>query len=117
MENVRLAEQLCCYCKMELNIFFYLPYFIRDVYKGHGVKVGPGPLDPGPQDSGTPQILKVGPRSPLKFISGIPGPLSKFKSGTPHLSLMNSFFSFFFIDFLLTYFCDFFKLDTKNYQL
>ena len=41
--------------------------------KRHGVKVGPGPRDPGSQD----------PRPPLKFKSGTPGPVSKFKSRTP----------------------------------
>ena len=75
----------------------------------HGVKVGPGPRDPGPRDP--PQSLKVGPETPLKFKSGTPGPPSKFKSripgplqslkvGPPHLSLMNSFFSEYFIVFL-----------------
>ena len=48
---------------------------------GHGVKVGPGPQDPGNRDP--PQSLKVGPGTPLKFKSGTPGPPSKFKSGTP----------------------------------
>ena len=69
---------------------------------GHGVKVGPGPRDPGPPSkfkSGTP-----GPTS--KFKSGVPGPPAKFKSGTPHLSLMNSFFSEYLIVF---YLCAFFK--------
>ena len=52
----------------------------------HGVKVGPGPRDPGPQYPGTrdhPQSLKVEPGTPLKFKSGTPGPPSKFKSGVP----------------------------------
>ena len=56
--------------------------------------MGPGPRDPRPRDPGT--------RDPLKFKSGTPGPPSKFKSGTPgppHLSLMNSFFSEYFIAF------------------
>ena len=48
---------------------------------GHGVKVGPGPQDPGNRDP--PQSLKVGPGTPLKFKSGTPGPPSKFKSATP----------------------------------
>ena len=48
---------------------------------GHGVKVGPGPQDPGNRDP--PQSLKVGPGTPLKFKSGTPGPPSKFKSETP----------------------------------
>ena len=39
---------------------------------GHGVKVGPGPRDPGPQNLGIP----------LKFKSGSPGPPSKFRNGT-----------------------------------
>ena len=68
----------------------------------HGVKVGPGPRDPGPPSkfkSGTP-----GPTS--KFKSGVPGPPAKFKSGTPHLSLMNSFFSeYFFPFFTYLFFC------------
>ena len=75
--------------------------FIEEILNSrHGVKVGPGPRDPGPWDPRTrdpPQTLKVGPGTPLKFKSGtagppskfegrIPGPPSKFKSGTPHLS-------------------------------
>ena len=47
----------------------------------HGVKVGPGPGVPGSRD--TPQSLKVGPGTPLKFKSETPGPPSKFKSRTP----------------------------------
>ena len=53
----------------------------KDNLNGHGVKVGPGPQDPGTRDP--PQSLKVGPGTPLKFKSGTPGPPSKFKSGTP----------------------------------
>ena len=56
----------------------------------HGVKVGPAPRDPGPQDPGTrglPQSLKVGPGTPLKFKSRTPGPPSKFKSGVPGLPI------------------------------
>ena len=54
----------------------------------HGVKVGPGPQNLAPQDAGTkdprsPQSLKMGPGTPLKFKSGTPGLPSKFKSGTP----------------------------------
>ena len=59
--------------------------------------MGPGPRDPRPRDPGI--------RDPLKFKSGAPGPPSKFKSGTPgppHLSLMNSFFSEYFIAFFLS---------------
>ena len=44
----------------------------------HGVKVRPGPRDPGP-----PSKFKSGTRDPLKFKSGTPGSPSKFKSGTP----------------------------------
>ena len=75
--------------------------------KRHVVKVGQGPRNPGPRDSGTrdpPQSLKVGPGTPLKFKSGtpvhlskfksrIPGPLSKFKGGIPS-SFFNEFISF-----------------------
>ena len=43
------------------------------VQSKHGVKVGPGVRDPGPQDPGLPS----------KFKSETPGPPSKFKSGTP----------------------------------
>ena len=49
----------------------------------HGVKVGPGPRDPGPGTQDPTQWLKMGHGTPLKFKSGTPGPLSKFKSGTP----------------------------------
>ena len=87
---------------------------------GHGAKVGPSPgtqdlaiLGPGtlgPETQDPPQSLKVGPETPLTLKSGNPGPPSKFKIGTPtHLSLMNSFFSEYFIVFLLIYFCVFFK--------
>ena len=31
---------------------------------GHGVKVGPGPRDPGPRDSGRPSKFKSGIRDP-----------------------------------------------------
>ena len=51
----------------------------------NGVKVGPGPQDREPRNSGTlefPQSLKVEPETPLKFKSGTPEPSSKFKSGT-----------------------------------
>ena len=47
----------------------------------HGVKVGPGPGVPGPRD--TPQSLKVGPGTPLKFKSETPGRPSRFKRRTP----------------------------------
>ena len=49
----------------------------------HGVKVGPGPQDPGHKTLDPPQSLKVQPRTPLRFESGTPGHPSKFKSGTP----------------------------------
>ena len=39
---------------------------------GRGLKVGPGPQDPGP-----PQSLRVGSGTPLKFKSGTPGPLQR----------------------------------------
>ena len=60
--------------------------------------MGPGPRDRQPRDPGI--------WDPLKFKSGTPGPPSKFKSGTPgppHVSIMNSFFSEYFIAFF-TYF-------------
>ena len=47
----------------------------------NGVKVRPGPRDPGTWDP--PQSLKVGPGIPLKFKSWTPGPPSKFKSRIP----------------------------------
>ena len=55
--------------------------------RGHGVKVGPGPWDPGPRnpgtrDPGTPQNLKVGPGTLLKFKSGTLGPPSNLKVGS-----------------------------------
>ena len=57
-----------------------------------------------------PQNLKVGPGTALKFKSEVSGPPSRFKSGVPgppiklksripHLSLMNSFFSEYFLAF------------------
>ena len=81
--------------------------------KGQGVKVEPGPRVSGPQDPGTQD-----PGRPSKFKSGTPwllqnlkvGPQDPFQSlkvGSPHLSLMNSFFSEYFIGFF--YFCVFFK--------
>ena len=51
----------------------------------HVVKVGPGPRDPGTRDP--PQSLKVGPQDPLQSL----------KVGPLHLSLINSFFSEYFI--------------------
>ena len=63
-----------------------LYYFNLLYYWWHGVKVGPGPWDPGPRDSrpGTPLKFKSGtPRTPSKFKSGTSGPPTKFKSGTP----------------------------------
>ena len=60
----------------------------------HGVKVGPGPRD-------LPQSLKVGPHDPLQnFKVGSQDPLQSLKVEPPHLSLMNSFFSEYFIVFL-----------------
>ena len=47
----------------------------------HGVKVGPGPWIPGPNDP--PSKFKSGtPGPPSKFKGRAPGPPSKFKSGT-----------------------------------
>ena len=85
----------------------------KDNLNGHGVKVGPGPQDPGTRDP--PQSLRVGPGTPLKCKSGTPGPpskfksrtpgpLSKFKSGRPQLPLMNPFFSEYLIVFYLSVF-------------
>ena len=81
------------------------------MFSWHGVKVGPGPRDPGTRDPGPASKFKSGtPGSPSKFNSGVLGPPTKFKSGIPHLSLMNSFFSeYFFAFFLLIYFCVLFK--------
>ena len=39
---------------------------------GRGLKVGPGPQNPGP-----PQSLRVVSGTPLKFKSGTPGPLQR----------------------------------------
>ena len=50
---------------------------------------GPGTLGPGTWDS----------EPPSKFKSGTPGPLQNLKVGPPHLCLMNSFFSEYFIAF------------------
>ena len=63
--------------------------------------MGPGPLDPGPRDPGTPpQSLKVGPQDPFQNLKvGPQDPLQCLKVGSPHLSLMNSFFSEYFYAF------------------
>ena len=75
----------------------------------HGVKVGPGPRDPGP-----PQSLKVGPGTPpLKFKSGAPGPPSKFKSRTPGPS--SKFKSWTLIIFL--HCSNYFVLDKNIYDM
>ena len=62
-------------------------------FVGHGVKVGPGPRDPGTRVP--PQSLKVGPQEPLQSL----------KVGPPHLSLMNSFFSEYLIAFYFLSLC------------
>ena len=80
----------------------------------HGVKVGPGPRDPGHPSkfkSGTRDPLKFKsgtPGSPSKFKSGTPGPPSKFKSGTPltfefifFRIFHRSFYLFIFVSFLI----------------
>ena len=96
-----LDEELC---------IFYI-FFLQKLTctKRHGVKVGPRHWDPVPRDPGTrepPQSLKVGPGTPLKFKSGTQDPLKSLKVGSPHLSLMNSFYSEYLIVF---YLCVFFK--------
>ena len=103
---------------LEKKILSFIHYPLYEYFTCHGVKVGPGPRDLGPRDP--PQSLKVGRETPLKFKSGSPepssriksgtlGPPSKFKSGTNphHICLTNSFFSEYFIVFLLIYFCFF----------
>ena len=52
----------------------------------HGVKMGPGPQNPGRRE---PQTQDLGP--PSKFKSGTPEsyPLQSLKKGQPHLSLTN----------------------------
>ena len=55
--------------------------------------MGPGTLDP-------PQSLKLGPQDPLQNLKvGSQDSLQSLKVGPPHLSLMNSFFSEYFIAF------------------
>ena len=102
------------------ELFQYI--FIR-----HGVKLGPGPWNPRPQDLGTlrpgiPQKFQSGtpgppskcksgaPGPPSKFTSGTPGPPPKFKSGTSS-PFFNEFifFRIFHCFFLLIYFSVFFK--------
>ena len=61
--------------------------------------------DPGTGDP--PQSLKVGPQDLLQNLKvGPQDPLQSLKVGSPHLSLMNSFFSEYLIVF---YICVFFK--------
>ena len=108
----------CFQNNLEKKILSFIHYPLYEYFTCHGVKVGPGPRDLGPRDP--PQSLKVGRETPLKFKSGSPepssriksgtlGPPSKFKSGTNphHICLTNSFFSEYFIVFLLIYFCFF----------
>ena len=83
--------------------------------------MGPGPRNPGTgdseiQDPGSPENLRLGPGTPLKFKSvtsgptsklksGTPGPISKFKSGTPSpfsdefifLGMFHRFFVYLFL--------------------
>ena len=67
--------------------------------------MGPGPRDPGPRDP--PQSLKVRLQDPLQNLKVGPwDPLQSLKVGPPHLSLINLFFSEYFIVF---YLCVFFK--------
>ena len=77
-------------------------------FVGHGVKVGPGPRDPGTRVP--PQSLKVGPQEPLQSL----------KVGPPHLSLINSFFFrifhcfFIFVSFLNKIYTK--KISTVSYR-
>ena len=65
--------------------FVWTKFFLTFLGGWHGVKVGPGPWDPRTRD--TLQSLKVEPQDPVQSL----------KVGPPHLSLMNSFFSEYFI--------------------
>ena len=84
-------------CNEETGILAVHEYISTDRNLRHGVKVGPGPQDPGPRDPGTrdpPQSLKMGP---------------------PHFSLMNSFFSeYFIVLFYLFIFVSFLNKIQKN---
>ena len=86
-----------------LIITFYQLYVLNvrtSFLVGHGVKVGRGLHDLGSWDSGTrdpPQSLKVGPGTSLKFKRGMPGPPSKFKSGTLIIIFLHCF-TYFVLD-------------------
>ena len=64
------------------------------------------------------QSLKVGPQHPVQNLKvGPQGPPGSLKVGPPHLSLMNSFFSEYFIVFFLLFIFVSFLSNTKKYQL
>ena len=75
---------------------------------GHGLKVGPGPRDPGP-----PSKFKSETRDPLQNLKV--GPPTKFKSGTPS-PFFNEFifFRIFFRFFYLFIFVSFLNKMQKN---
>ena len=77
----------------------------------HGVKVGPGPRDPG-----HPSKFKSGIRDPLRFKRGNPGPPSMFKSGTPETSpFFDDLFFLEYLFFLICFFSSF--LNNKHYNI
>ena len=86
------------------------------MFSWHGVKVGPGPRDPGTRDPGPASKFKSGtPGSPSKFNSGVLGPPTKFKSGTPS-PFFNEFifFRIFLRFFYLFIFVSFLNKIQKN---
>ena len=71
---------------VKITVMDLLHTYLQRALFRHGVKVRPGPRDPGPWDSGpgAPSKFKNGtPGTPSKFKSRILGSPSKFKSGTP----------------------------------
>ena len=120
LESVGKRNFLIPFKYINISIFHFIS-ISREIRAGeckgreswHGVKVGPGLRDPGPQDPGIrgpgpPSKFKCGTLGPSsKFKSGTPGPPSKFKSGTP--SPFFNEFIFFRIFHCFFYFCVLFK--------
>ena len=92
-----------CRCKCgnkQINKNCWYRFFVQTVEIG--VKVGPGARDPEPQDPGTwdsPQSLKVGPGTALKFKSGTPSPFFNEFTFSRMFHLIFTYL-FFFVSFL-----------------
>ena len=118
-----------CHMTLLVSLFETLRNLLLAAWCESGTRI-PGPGTSRLRTWDPPQSLKVGLRTHLKFNSGTQDPiqnskvklqeaLRSLKVGPPHISLMNSFFSEYFIAFF--YFFIFVsllnKIYTKKYQL